>query len=239
VAGIRAAGAEVAGTVLAQGPAAEVILDVAVDLGAGLILMGSRGRGGVRRVVMGSASEGVVHHATVPVLVMRGEAAAWPPRHVVAGDDGSPGAMEALRLAAEIAGLFGSRVTVVRALPHLQDTLAGDGAPEAHVLDDVLEFAQAELEDHAAALSPDVAARTTLHVSVEDPAQALLATAAEDSGEALLAVGCRGLGALQRMRFGSVSTKVLRAAHGPVLIAPHAAVVEAVPGKQSLHVVAG
>ncbi len=51
----------------------EQILKVAEDIGAGLIVMGSRGLGGVRRALMGSVSDSVVRHAHCPVLVVRPE----------------------------------------------------------------------------------------------------------------------------------------------------------------------
>ena len=43
---------------------------------------------------------------------------------------------------------------------------------------------------------------------------------AEGIGADLVAIGSRGLGAIGRMRLGSVSTKVVRAAKGPVLVHP-------------------
>ena len=43
------------------------------DIGAGLIVMGSRGLGGMRRALMGSVSDSVVRHAHCPVLVVRPE----------------------------------------------------------------------------------------------------------------------------------------------------------------------
>jgi nucleotide-binding universal stress UspA family protein len=46
---------------------------LAEEIGAGLIVMGSRGRGGVRRALMGSVSDSVVRHAHCPVLVVREE----------------------------------------------------------------------------------------------------------------------------------------------------------------------
>jgi nucleotide-binding universal stress UspA family protein len=49
------------------------IVEVAEDVGAGLIVMGSRGLGGVRRALMGSVSDSVVRHAHCPVLVVRPE----------------------------------------------------------------------------------------------------------------------------------------------------------------------
>jgi nucleotide-binding universal stress UspA family protein len=47
------------------------IIHLAEELGVGLIVMGSRGLGGVRRALMGSISDSVVRHAHCPVLVTR------------------------------------------------------------------------------------------------------------------------------------------------------------------------
>ena len=41
------------------------------------MIVGSRGLGGVKRVLLGSVSEGIVHHSHRPVLVMRGGQDAW------------------------------------------------------------------------------------------------------------------------------------------------------------------
>jgi nucleotide-binding universal stress UspA family protein len=49
------------------------IVDLAEELGAGLIVMGSRGQGGVKRALLGSVSDSVVRHAHCPVLVVREE----------------------------------------------------------------------------------------------------------------------------------------------------------------------
>ena len=47
-----------------------------------------------------------------------------------------------------------------------------------------------------------------------------LAEERDEGEQTLLAVGSRGLGPIQRARLGSVSTKILRAAKGPVLVSP-------------------
>jgi nucleotide-binding universal stress UspA family protein len=52
---------------------AEEIVRLAEEIGAGLIVVGSRGLGGIRRALMGSVSDSVVRHAHCPVLVVRKE----------------------------------------------------------------------------------------------------------------------------------------------------------------------
>jgi nucleotide-binding universal stress UspA family protein len=51
----------------------QAIVHLAEELGVGLIVMGSRGLGGVRRALMGSVSASVVRHAHCPVLIVRPE----------------------------------------------------------------------------------------------------------------------------------------------------------------------
>ena len=51
----------------------QAIIHLAEELGAGLIVMGSRGLGGVRRSLMGSVSDSVVRHAHCPVMIARPE----------------------------------------------------------------------------------------------------------------------------------------------------------------------
>ena len=68
---VKVAGGTVAETHLRIGGVAEEIVHLAEELGAGLIVMGSRGHGGIRRALMGSVSDSVVQHAHCPVLIAR------------------------------------------------------------------------------------------------------------------------------------------------------------------------
>jgi nucleotide-binding universal stress UspA family protein len=70
---IEDAGGAVAGAHLELGRPDDRIVRLAEETGAGLIVMGSRGLGGVRRALMGSVSGSVVRHAHCPVLVVRGQ----------------------------------------------------------------------------------------------------------------------------------------------------------------------
>jgi nucleotide-binding universal stress UspA family protein len=70
---ISETGAEIAQTHARVGFPDVEIVGLAEELGAGLIVVGSRGRGGLRRALMGSVSDSVVRHAPCPVMVVRRE----------------------------------------------------------------------------------------------------------------------------------------------------------------------
>ena len=70
---VRAAGGTVAQAHLRLGTPAAEIVELAEDLKVGLVVVGSRGLGGIRRALMGSVSDSVVRHAHCLVLVVRKE----------------------------------------------------------------------------------------------------------------------------------------------------------------------
>ena len=72
---LREAGGEVAEDHARVGHPDTEIVGLAGRLGAGLIVVGSRGRGPLRRTVMGSVSDSVVRYAHCPVMVVRLEKA--------------------------------------------------------------------------------------------------------------------------------------------------------------------
>jgi nucleotide-binding universal stress UspA family protein len=70
---IETAGGSVAKAYLRKGGASEEIVSLAEEIGVGLIVVGSRGWGRLRRALIGSVSESVVRYAHCPVLVVRKE----------------------------------------------------------------------------------------------------------------------------------------------------------------------
>ena len=69
---VQVAGGAVGGAHLRMGGVAEEVVSLAEELGVGLIVMGSRGHGGIRRALMGSVSASVVRHAHCPVMIVCG-----------------------------------------------------------------------------------------------------------------------------------------------------------------------
>ncbi len=215
-------GAAVSKAHLVMGSPVDAILDLAEEIGADLLVVGIRGHGTLGRLVLGSVSEGVVHHATRPVLVTRGGEGAWPPGRVVIGDDGSEAAKRAGELATSIGELFGARCALVRAYPEFPETDRVGRALDPRAVDDALRHAERELHERSEELGSLAGRRPRIGMAAGDAGVAILEEAREgDNAATLIAVGSRGLGLARRLRLGSVSTKVLRAAEGPVLVYPH------------------
>jgi nucleotide-binding universal stress UspA family protein len=206
---------------LVMGAPVDAILDLGEEIGADLIVMGSRGQGPLGRLILGSVSEGVVHHASCPVLVLRGGKEAWPPARIVVGDDGSEAARSAGTLAAEIGGVFGARVLLVHAYPELPEIDLRGRQSDTRTVDDELRREEWKLQERAAEIEETLGSRPMVRIAVGNPAACILAAAQEGGAhKTLTAAGSRGLGRMRRMRLGSVSTKLLRAAEGPLLIHP-------------------
>ena len=68
---MKETGARVAQAHLRMGKADEEIVELAESMGVGLIVMGTRGHGRIKRALMGSVSESVVRHAHCPVTIVR------------------------------------------------------------------------------------------------------------------------------------------------------------------------
>lgn len=216
---VAALGGTIAGTHLREGPLVEEILETCAEVGADLILMGTRGQGPVVRLLLGSVAEGVVYGASSPVLVVRGGDAAWPPRRVICGDDSSESARRAARLALAIGTLFDTQNLLMRVYPQLPAVDEEGRQMDARRVDDELRREERELEERASQLGVETG-RPKVCIAVGNPAKVIMQEAGDEPEKCLISVGKRGLSAIGRMRLGSTSTKILRAARGPVLIYP-------------------
>ena len=221
VKGVEGAGGVVAGAHLVEGRAADEILELAEQIGADLVVIGSRGLGPVGRVALGSVSEAVIHHSRCPVLVLRGGEDAWPPERVIFGDDGSEAARAAGDLGASLCGRHGARAQVLHVYPRLPEVDAEGRGYDPRIVDDELRRAEKALLERSRELESRLSSRPKASLVVGDAAASLLDAAEENAPErTLVVVGSRALGAIGRMRLGSVSTKVVHAAKGPVLVHP-------------------
>ena len=207
-------GATVAESHLLMGRAAEQVPELARQIHAQLIVVGSRGLGVVKRLVLGSASEGVVHAAGTPVLVVRGEGEYWPPEHILVGADGSEHSLRAAEAAAALAVATGARLTVATVIA--QTWMDAASPVEARQAAEARTAGTDMVQKLAAELGAAYGITVQTVVLVGDPSVALIAAVAP--GPAVIAVGSRGFGPIKRLAMGSASTEVLHGAHCSVLI---------------------
>jgi len=181
---------------------------------AQFLVIGSRGLGGFRGLLVGSTALQVAPYAPCPVVVVRpqhDDTTAGPhPGDVVLGYDGSPAANRASAFAFRHAQAVGGAVVVVSVEP-------GRGDPEVH---DVQPGEALPGSDTGAFNAPLlVTAESFPDVPVKflaatgRPAEVLIR---ESRGCQLLVVGMRGRGGFAGLIMGSVSQKVLAHAPSPV-----------------------
>jgi nucleotide-binding universal stress UspA family protein len=110
---------------------------------------------------------------------------------------------------------------MLRAYPRLPEVDAEGRRFDPRMVDDELRRAEKALQERSRTLESRLGSRPKARLVVGDAAASLVEAAEEDAPEStLLAVGSRDLGVIGRMRLGSVSTKVVHAAKGPVLVHP-------------------
>ena len=217
---IENVGGTVAQSHLRRGGAAEEVIDLAEELQTGLIVLGSRGRGRIRRALMGSVSDSVVRHAHCPVMVVRWKPVVFPAKILLA-TDGSEEAVLAAQSAADLAARTASELHVThvgKALSQGGFVAGVDVGPlptgSQELLDkEAKEVLQAQLERMREA----GASVTEAHL-MSGRADEEIIFRAEQVGADLVVVGSRGLGGVRRARMGSVSDSVVRHAHCPVLV---------------------
>jgi nucleotide-binding universal stress UspA family protein len=216
---LEAAGKTVADAHLRRGRPVDEILDLSEEVDASLIVVGRRGVSLLESLMMGSVSEGLAHHATHPVLIVSGGELAWPPRRIVIGEDFSEEAREAAELAMMIGRLFGADARLVLAVPKLPSVpQESRHRPNVPTIGDALRRSKEYLEHLSEELTEELGRRPQTEV-VEGDAATVIVEAAEGGGEpVLIAVGSRNLGTIKRLILGSVTSEVLQAVSGPLLV---------------------
>lgn len=207
-------------TVLAPEDAPAVLLNEAQH--GDVIVVGSRGLGAVRAIMLGSVSVRTSSHAPCPVVVV--PESDDRDRHqgkVVVGVDGSDSSRRALRFALNHALATGSEVMVVNSWEVPLPMDAASLAADAQTLHEEVFDRQSE-EIVAGVLAEVIDDRTEdLEINAvrmqANPVEALL-KAGEDAD--LIVVGSRGRGGVRGLVMGSTSQGVLHHAHGPVAVLP-------------------
>jgi nucleotide-binding universal stress UspA family protein len=190
---------------------AKALIDASDD--ERLLVVGSRGRGALTGLILGSVSQACAQYSRGPVVVVRGSAPTDGIGRVVVGVDGSAESLLALQFAAAAARLRGAPLEVVHVW---QDT---DHAAHGRLLPlGASAKAQADREWQNILRSTLVVASGVEIISSHVPgyAQSVLLKASE--GAALLVVGSRGRGGWAGLLLGSVSLRCVTLSACPVAV---------------------
>ncbi|WP_198287016.1 universal stress protein [Frankia sp. QA3] len=206
-----------------------------IAIGAQLVVVGERGHGALHRLVAGSVCQGIVHHAPLPVVVVRGgtdrsdeaagaagsgdaagaTATTVDERPVVVGVDGSAASLRALRWAVQTAAARKTALHAVHAwhldVPVYPGIYADFGSALAEQAQRTLDHAVSTISAEYGGGLPVPVVKETV---ADGAARALLRGAADAQ---LLVVGSRGHGGFAELLLGSVSHQCV--AHAPCPVA--------------------
>jgi len=200
----------------------EEILREAGETRADLLVLGSHGLTGVKRLVLGSTAENVLRHAPQPVLIVPAHAPAVPEsgvpfKRIVCAVDFHADSYSALRYAFALAQESDAQLTLLHAL---EMPAVHVGAEDlAFDLESARETVTHEARKRLEALVPETSrAFCTVHAEVVEGQahQAILRLAGEVDAD-LIIMGVRSRDAVDVAVFGSHTQAVVRAAHCPVL----------------------
>ena len=206
----------------AAGDTTKTITDQALSIGADLIVMGTHGRRGFKRLLLGSVTETVLHEAPCPVLTVppRAGAASSEPvvfKHVLCPIDFSPSSLQALGFALDLARQANGRVTLIHALEWLSEDI-----PRTSMRFDTEAFRQSLAEDATQRLRSLVADEPRTWAEIETVvvygrAYREILRMAETKSSDLIVMGAQGSGGVDLALFGSSTQQVVRRAACPVL----------------------
>jgi universal stress protein E len=202
---------------LLLGRPAEGILAAVRFVEPDVIVMGTRGIGGARGLLLGSVASEIVRTAPLPVIVTRGRRPTF--KRILVADDFSHGSDQALRAALALPAEPGARVLLVHVIdthPTLALGVLGLGAhPDARAIEKERRRLGAKLDARAARLGRR-GLRVECRVVAGSPAGEL-ARAAQRWRAGLLVAATHGQSGLRRALLGSTTEALLRVSPCPVL----------------------
>lgn len=201
---------------------ADALLDFVDSESVDLIVLGTHGRHGIRRFLLGSVARAVVAAARVPVLVAReapGEHKVRPVRRIMVPVDLSENSLQGLEAAQSLAMLFHAQLEIVHVLEkYVFPVSLSEIRTARDLVPDIESRVRTMIRSHVEALSGPFIP-FSLHVREGVPALTIVDLAGE-LGCDLIAVTRRGLSKSARYMVGSVTEKILQAASCSVYVEP-------------------
>jgi nucleotide-binding universal stress UspA family protein len=209
-------------TALETGEPAHCIVELAKNVEADLVVMGTRGLSGLRHLILGSTAEAVVRTAACPVLTVHEDDRGRldPPRTLLVASDFSPESAHAAHEGATLfAGTDSSAKTRIVLLhihhwPMLVEPLLGDIEMVPVDFDEIVEPLTEDLEPAAERLR-QAGFEVDCRVREGDPA-AVITEMAESEGADVVVMGTHGHSGLKHLLLGSTAQRVVQ--HAPCAV---------------------
>lgn len=200
---------------LLQGVPWNAIVEMVDDPSYDLVVIGTHGRTGLSRVLLGSVAEKVVRHAPCSVLAVPADGEPKAFTHVLCPVDFSESSRYALQVAGGLVATGGAGITLL----HVVETGYWEEPSLAALMRDLETQSTQRLDDWAAQLRRDVAVPVTTRTGTGWSGAGILTVLDDDPSIDLVVVGSHGRTGIKRAVMGSVAEKVVRHAKCPVLVA--------------------
>lgn len=193
------------------------ITDALLDPDFKLVVIGTHGRTGLARVLLGSVAEKVIRHAPCPVMVVRPDGKPGPFAHVLCPVDFSDCSRAALEFAREIARQDEATLTLLHVI-ELPVSYSGE-LPVADFARELDRRSAEQLDQWASFAAAGLSTPVKTRSRIGRPGAEILAVLEEDRTIDLVVVGSHGRTGIRRALVGSVAEKIARHARCPVIVA--------------------
>jgi nucleotide-binding universal stress UspA family protein len=203
-------------SMICEGEPPEVIVDMARNKKADLIALGTYGRKGLKRLLMGSVTSQVIMDSPCDVLVVSSECTRCTGRYrsLLVPFDGSESSKKALVRACELSKLDGGEITVLYVIPRYEEMM--DFFKTESITKSLFQQAEKILDGArkiAAGLGVQIKA-----VVQEGHSSDKIVELADKFGSDLIVMGTHGWSGMDKAIMGSTAERIIAYAAGPILI---------------------
>lgn len=204
-------------SLICEGEPPEVIVDIAREKKADLIAMGTYGRRGLKRLVMGSVTSKVIVSSPVDVLVVKKPCSECTGdyKSILVPFDGSEFGKKALRRACELSRSEASSITVLYVIPRYEEMV------EFFRTASIRKSLYGEAEKIIAAakeISSVLGVALNTEIQEGQAAEKIVDTAGR-LGNDLIVMGSHGYSGINKAIMGSTAERVIMSASCPILVA--------------------
>ncbi len=214
---VRDTGLEVTTSLVEDHPV-HAIADAAEAHKASMIVMGTHGFSGVRRVVLGSVAEAVLRTLHIPVVAVKGvkEVQSQPIRNIVLATDFSEQSESAARFCRKLAEQARATVEIVHAID-FANAVAPYGVPlgTEHLI-----AARSAATEKLTKIRESFEGEASIHLD-EGGAPYVITGRAQQLGADVIVIGTHGFTGFKHVLMGSVAERVLRLSHCTVIAVRH------------------